>query len=263
MAVTNLGASIAPWFDVVDASHWGGAHCRSPLPAPLAQEMYRHVLRKTCWTRMLGRAQSWLRSHGILDPGDEMPGGGKITSSDVWVDLATSLPFEEVSRWPRGKPCHINIGEVRSYLAAEEKAAEERPGSRVLIGGDSQVTAGSVVKGRAASPAINSELRPSLAYTIGSDIVSGGPWLPSKTNVSDGPTRQRPCDPPSQPLPSWFRTACAGDFRALDVALKEAEKNDKDCSTISVGVGDALKPERPQVSSQRAERGKARARGKN
>ena len=46
---------------------------------------------------------------------------------------------------------HINISELRASLSAESRVARCHPNSRPLIGSDSQVTLGSVVKGRSSS----------------------------------------------------------------------------------------------------------------
>ena len=62
-------------------------------------------------------------------------------------------------------------------------------------------------------------LRTSLPYVLGGGLYPGGLHVYSAADRSDGPSRNRPVDPPSKPLPAWYEQLCAGDFYRFDVCL--------------------------------------------
>ena len=111
---------------------------------------------------------------------------------------------------------HINVGELRASLAAEEKLAKATPCSRELICMDSQVCLGALIKGRSASPSLNWELSCSLPTMLGYDCYSDYCYFESSLNPADDPTRRRPLREPTCELPAWWLDVCTGNFSEFD-----------------------------------------------
>ena len=90
----------------------------------------------------------------------------------LWVALSRSGKFK--LRWKRAvkRPRHINIGELRSFLKSEKLAKIKGKATRVVIGGDSQVALGCLLKGRSASRQLNRELQASLPHVLGGGLYS-------------------------------------------------------------------------------------------
>ena len=260
LAVTDMRASPAPWYDVVDASDWGEAHCRADIPPTIALELQRHCVVKGRWARMLRAPQEWLRRQKKLGEEEELPGVA-YKRSPLWISVTQSLQFRTICK-RASPPCHINIKETRAQLLAEEAAALERPDSRLLIGGDSQVALGAVAKGRAASPALNEELQQGLPNLLGAGLYPAGPWLPSATNPSDDPTRDREVRAPVEPLPEWWQSACRGQFEALDRALAEepGQTLEEDAAPL---LSEALLSIAPRAQSPRTLRQRAHLSSRN
>ena len=93
----------------------------------------------------------------------------------LWVSLSRSCKFR--LRWKKvvKRPRHINIGELRSFLKSEKLAKIKGKAARVVIGGDSQVALGCLLKGRSASRQLNRELQASLPHVLGGGVYSLGP----------------------------------------------------------------------------------------
>ena len=179
LVVTNLRASFCNEVYMVDASNWGDAVCAADLPTGLRSEMHRHGLSRSAWTKLLSPYKANLKGKGVLDPEEELPSG--YLSHPVWEVAARGLVYKV--RWKRRarKARHINIGELRSYLKAEEIVGIHTSDVRVCIGGDSQVTAGAICKGRSASHALNRELRKSLPNVLGRGVYSSPGYVYKKT----------------------------------------------------------------------------------
>lgn len=67
-------------------------------------------------------------------------------SNPLWERLAKSLNFKLTFSKAKRAPRHINIGELRGALKAERIGAMRRPGGRLLVGLDSQVALGALIK---------------------------------------------------------------------------------------------------------------------
>ena len=221
-AVTDLRADFCTEVFAVDASDWGDAVCASRIPVPVARELGRHCLSKGVWTRLLSPYKARARGHGNLDPSEELPGGPEDTfrTHPLWSLLATALKFRV--RWKRAtrRRRHINVGELRSFLKAERCGAHRGKSSRMLIGGDSQVALGALLKGRSSSASLNRELQKSLPYYIGQGLQPYYMYFPTSINPSDAPTRGRELPEPTEALPSWWRAACEGRFEEMDKWLE-------------------------------------------
>lgn len=217
---SNLKAQVRGRVTATDASTWWEASCTAAVPQPVADELYRHVLRKSVWTRLLPPGKAWERAHGLLDSAAELPGDEEFKMNPLWQLLATCLRYRLLKRKKATSRRHINIGELRASLAAEEKLAKAMPCSRELICMDSQVCLGALIKGRSASPSLNWELSCSLPTMLGYDCYSDYCYFESSLNPADDPTRQRPLREPVCELPAWWLDVCTGDFSEFDSWLE-------------------------------------------
>ena len=235
LATTNLRARFQPFITSTDASSGWLAAVRAQAPLAIVSEVARRGLRKGRWSKLLPSHQAWLRSHGILDPGDELP-GDTYDARPIWVLLARCLFYEERWRKPVARDTHINILELRAHLLEERRLSQCFSHSRFLYGIDSQVSLGALVKGRAASKALNRELIKALPHVVSSDLYSSYMYYPSKVNRADGPTRDALPADPDVPLPDWWNEAASGNFAGFDAWLRSVEgdvdKPDYDCRDL-------------------------------
>ena len=219
VCVANLRAQVLDVFYATDASDVLLAAVSAPLPPGVAKEAYRHCLVKGAWSRLLPQAQALLRSRELLSDGLELPEGESFTPHPFWRKLARSLQFSTCWVLEGRRSQHINLKELKAYLALERSVASRCSSVRILSGLDSQVALAALLKGRSASPALNSLLRRSLPGMLGSDLYSGLSFLKSEENSADDPTRDRVPRPPSEPLPEWFAPLARGDTAPLDTWL--------------------------------------------
>ena len=169
LAVVELRAVYSRDVHAVDASNVAEAGVTFEVGSSFTAELSRHCLRKGTWTRLLAPAAARERMHGDLEPQDELPGGAECAykAHPPWVLLSRSGKFK--LRWKKvvKRPRHINIGELRSFLKSEKLAKIKGKATRVVIGGDSQVALGCLLKGRSASSHLNRELQASLPHVLG------------------------------------------------------------------------------------------------
>lgn len=215
LAAGDLRAEFLPMVSATDASCEAMAAVRAFIPSAVAKECGRYALKKGTWSRLLPPGRAELRKQQLLSPDDELPGVG-LTSHPLWSLLARGLRYEEVWRAEvHGSP-HINLLELKAFLKEERRLCGLHRQKRCLSALDSQVCLGSLVKGRSSSPGINRALKTSLAYPLGSGFYNYFMYYLSEENRADGPTRQRPPDPPDAELPGWFHDLCQGDLGGFD-----------------------------------------------
>ena len=224
LAVVNLRAKTLGTVRATDASNWGMAAVAADVPVAIAREALRLSLSKGCWTKLLPPAKAWLRSKELLAEDDELPGGEHFDVHPFWEGLARSIEYKEMWRRMHPKLIHVNIGELRAHLIEETKVGLQHCSVRVAYALDSQVALGSLVKGRASSKALNSELLRSLPMMLGCDLYGGYGYWPSKLNRADGPTRDADPDSPDWPKPWWWDEICSGKFDSFDEWLNRTEK---------------------------------------
>eukprot|EP00435_Cladocopium_sp_Y103_P038687 s964_g10.t1 len=215
LAVVNLRASYAPFVSATDSSGDVIAAVRAPIDPLVAEEVARHTLKKGIWTKLLPPGRALLRMHGILDAEEETPEDGYRTHP-LWEVMARSLEYVESWRRPIRRPLHINVTELQAFVAEEMRIANSTPSSRVLSGLDSQVGLGTVVKGRAASPALNRVMQKGMCYGIGGDVYTLPMYFNTASNRADCPTRGSSPKPPDLPLPFWYDELAAGVFDGFD-----------------------------------------------
>lgn len=219
LAVVNLRAEFSDFVVATDASSHVMAGVEAPIPPMVTMELSRHCLRKGVWSKLLAPSRALLREHGILPPDEEVP-DATFRSHPLWDLVARALPYKESWRRRIRRRQHINVSELESYVIHEKRVCQRTSSKRVPFGLDSQVSLGAVVKGRAASPKLNSVLRRSLAYPIGADVYSLPMYFNTASNRADGPTRDSVPLAPDLPLPEWWNQLCSGDYGAFDAWMK-------------------------------------------
>ena len=173
LAVTNLRARVSDRLTATDASSWGEAAVCAKLPRRVAEELYRHTLRKSVWARLLAPAAAWERTHGLLAPDKELPEGvERYRSNPLWEHLACCLEYRLLFKREKSGQRHINVGELKAMLRAEEIHAKTRPESREIYGLDSQVCLAVLQKGRSSSPALNQALERSIPNMLAFDVYA-------------------------------------------------------------------------------------------
>ena len=227
LSVAELRAKCCPKVFAVDSSNWGDAVVESPIAQPIADELHRHGLSRGTWTRLLSPYKAFEREAGRLDPSDELPGDTVlVTEHLLWETAAKGLDFDLVWKRRAFRKRHINIGELRSFLKAEECGAIDGAPTRIPILSDSQVTLGAVVKGRSASPALNRELQKSIPVVLSKGLYSTGAYVRSADNPADDPTRGVEVRESRIELPDWWLAAEHGEFSELDRALSAVGLDD-------------------------------------
>ena len=106
--------------------------------------------------------------------------------------MALSLQWEVSSSWTSKRPSHINLLEARCVESLLESEIKSLRGDRRIVSlTDSNVARCALAKGRSSSYALSSVLR-----RIGSLMIAGGlyrctPYVPTRLNVADDPTRDQ------------------------------------------------------------------------
>ncbi|CAE7238074.1 unnamed protein product [Symbiodinium sp. CCMP2456] len=219
----NLRNGYCPEVSATDASDRWEAEVSQLFPEEFVEELSRHSLKKSVWTKLLRPVQMEARVAGTLDPAEELPGGDSFGYHPVWQTLFRSVQFKEVWRRRIWRPRHINVHELRTLIASERRRGLRSPCSRVVSASDSQVSLGAVLKGRSASPRLNGILRQSLPEHLSSDISGVYAYVGTSDNPADDPTRHAPVRAAREAMPLWLEHALGGRFEELEVFLKGCE----------------------------------------
>ena len=219
-ACTNLRASVSARVTASDASTWWEASVVCDIPGKIANELVRHSLRKSIWSKLLPPGKAWDRARGLLPASSELPDSEEVLEMNpLWEVLCTALSFRPLLTQKAKSSRHINIGELRAFLSAERALGFSAPGSRELVGLDSQVVIGLLSKGRSASSSLNMELSKSLPTVVGFDLYSELFYFESSRNPADDPTRGRILRTASRELPMWWQSLACGDVKPFDAWL--------------------------------------------
>lgn len=115
-------------------------------------------------------------------------------------DVAKSCRWEEVSSWTFKKLTHINLQELSSVLRNLYRLARDERSLRIINLVDSMVCRGALNKGRSPSRAISSLLRRVGATLVAADMYLSVPFVPTRLNGADDPTRDTPLRTPESSL---------------------------------------------------------------
>ena len=123
-------------------------------------------------------------------------------ASPLWaVQLSESLSWKPFMQYSFRHVAHINLQETKARRSLVKRLRRDR---RVVVMQDSRVNLGSLGKGRSPSISLNTLMRQEAPYILGKNLYLAGTHLPTWSIRADGPSRQRPIDPPRIPVPSWF-----------------------------------------------------------
>ena len=218
---TDLRTPVDVEFSLVDASSEMMAEVSSQIPPEFAAELVRHKLTKAAWSRLLSPLKAVQREKGLLAAQDEVPEGEEpVRAHPVWSQLAKSLQFEVKAKKKVKKKTHINLSELDAALAAELRHGRSKPSSRLLLGSDSQVVLGALVRGRSSSKTLNARLQRALPDVLGYNLYTCPQYVNTKENVADDRTRERDCRDPVEPIPPWLEAALSGNFEQMDEMLR-------------------------------------------
>ena len=123
--------------------------------------------------------------HGSLDQ------SVKGLENQLCNEVALTSPWREESSWTFRKDSHINILEMASLLRLVQRLSDRCCPLRVVSMVDSHVAKGAASKGRTASLGLGSVLRRLNAHMVASSIFMCIPFVPTRLNPSDDPTRDR------------------------------------------------------------------------
>ena len=233
LCITDLRAQTSSTLSLVDASSDWKAEVVCDLPKSFMKELGRHALSKAAWRRMLTPYKALMRSRGVLAAEDEVPDGEEpLRAHPLWSAIVTSQQFSSVGRTKVKKGKHINISELEALLECEKRRGVVQSNSRLLIGSDSQVVLGSVLKGRSSSRSLNVRLKQHLPWLFGFNICSSFQYVCTGENVADDPTRDRPVGSPSASPPAWLGRAMQGEFEDMDAFLLQYELDDQSVARL-------------------------------
>ena len=121
----------------------------------------------------------------------------KGLESQLVNSLALSLPWSVSESWDFKKLCHINILEFAVLGRLATRLASLGRSLRVTSIADSFVVAAAAAKGRTASRGLSPVLRRFNATCVAAGLYLNVPFVPTRLNVSDDPSRGVPLRRPS------------------------------------------------------------------
>eukprot|EP00438_Fugacium_kawagutii_P030498 Skav212494 [mRNA] locus=scaffold2060:20226:24812:- [translate_table: standard] len=141
-------------------------------------------------------AMKAMRSEAV----DAEVGQAKGLESQLVNSIALSSEWSVLSSWKFPKPSHINILEMTALGRLATKLAKRSKSLRVSALVDSFVISAASSKGRTSSLGLGPSLRRYCAVCVASFLFFCVPFVPTRLNVADDPTRDVPLRPPCQAL---------------------------------------------------------------
>ena len=112
-------------------------------------------------------------------------------------DIAKTSMWSLRSVWPHKKEARINILEMGAVVKLVNQLTIEKGSQRIVALVDSSVARGALAKGRSSSRCLSTCLRRYNSICIAGDLYVTTPYCPTRLNVADDPTRDRP---PREPV---------------------------------------------------------------
>ena len=113
----------------------------------------------------------------------------KGLESQVVNSVALSSNWQVDSVWDFKKNCHVNILEFSVLEKLAKQLSKQGRCSRVTCMVDSHVVAAASAKGRTSSFGLGPVLRRFCALSVAAGLYFSVPYVPTRLNVSDDPTR--------------------------------------------------------------------------
>ena len=159
------------------------------LAKALARTLKRGIQEKTCQDLELGEINT------------------KGLENQLVNEVALGYRWKKVHSWKFKKESHINILEEAALLRQASFVARDGKPKRIVNLVDSNVVRCASAKGRSSSLGLSSSLRRFCALCVSSGLYYTLPYIPTRHNVADDPTRHRTVRSPasSLSLESWGR----------------------------------------------------------
>ena len=125
-----------------------------------------------------------------------LDGSEKGLESIIVNEVATSSRWELEKVWTFRKMSHINLQELASVQKMVYDVSKKRSSCRIVNLVDSNVVRCAISKGRSSSRALGAMLRRFCASLLASDLYVTTPYLPTRLNPADDPTRDKPIRQP-------------------------------------------------------------------
>ena len=116
----------------------------------------------------------------------ELPGGHENLAVN---EVMKSSSWSVRASWAFKHQKHINVLELEALLRLVSSLAFEKASKRIVAMVDSLVTKGAVCKGRSSSLAISNVLRKICSTIVAADLYVTVPYVPTRLNCADDPTR--------------------------------------------------------------------------
>lgn len=111
-------------------------------------------------------------------------------------EVAKVATWELVENWTFKKTSHINLLEESAVLRLCNKLARGGCPKRIATGVDSSVVRFATSKGRTSSRGLSSLLRRVCSLCVAAGLCLVFPYIPTRLNCADDPTREHPIRPP-------------------------------------------------------------------
>ncbi len=199
LAETNVRAPCESKLRCTDATPSAFGACEAPCPPRVCRGLFR-----------LGRH----RGEYVRTDWGEL-GAPWLPSRMPKVDAETNqlfrqLPWKTTLSSRFGRQSHINLQEAHALKYEVKRVICEDPGAcrqprRIVVGVDSRVLAGAGMKGRSSSYRLNGILRTLTSLCISFRITLALPWIDTKSNAADHPSRFVAVPPPEPMTPNIAR----------------------------------------------------------
>lgn len=136
----------------------------------------------------------WIVSEKNRLSDDTSPSAKGLESCAI-NNLAISGDWSVDSAWSFRRQSHINILEESALLRLAQRCVRFAYPTRVTVLVDSNVVRGATTKGRSSSLGLSTVLRRLNAICVAAAIYLHIAFVPTRLNISDDPTRDRPLRP--------------------------------------------------------------------
>eukprot|EP00434_Breviolum_minutum_P034390 symbB.v1.2.030438.t1/scaffold3423.1/size57148/1 len=169
---------------------------RCQCTQPHIQVQGKYTKASATYTDLLAEAialdfEIWIRSEKLRVAEEAYPDSKGLESVGV-NNLAISGDWSVDTAWTFRKESHINILEEAVVLRLAQRCSKFGFPTRVTAMVDSNVVRGATSKGRSSSISLSTVLRRFNAICVAAALYFNIPFCPTRLNVADDPTRDRP-----------------------------------------------------------------------
>ena len=191
LMVADISTPFHSQIFATDASEQRGAVLSAPVDPTVNEALYKSFKTKGSYTRLQSPDKFLSQRLWITEPEEDQE--EKLGSR---VDRPLAYRFD----WAFPRENHINILEMKVVHRLIKGLVLEKMKARVVSFIDSNVCRCSLGKGRSSSRALTSVLRRINALLIAGGLWLVTPFMPTRLNCADDPTRLAKLRPPLPPL---------------------------------------------------------------